>query len=262
VTDDLRVTPQSTESKHEIGAGYGEEYLQWKGWGAETFGVLNRQEEADISAQLRKARTVLSPQSRVLEIGFGNGKFLAYGKKRQWEMHGTEVNAGLLESARLKGFHAVHTESLEPFSADQFDLVAAFDVLEHLPQEALFPFLQEIQRVLKDRGVFIARFPNGDSPFGRFIQHADPTHLTTIGSSKARYFAKKLGVRIIYIGAEAQPILGGGAKHFAYRVIAVPIKYAMNLALNFLFTPRTRRALCSTNLVLAFRVDKPTPPAG
>lgn len=259
--DDRQVNAPLAETGNEIDASYGNAYLQWKSWGAENFGTLSRQEEIDISAQLRKSKTMLPAQSRVLEIGFGNGKFLAYGKKRQWEMHGTEVNSGLLESARRQGYHVVHTDNLKPFLDNQFNLVVAIDVLEHVPQEELFAFLQEIQRVLQNGGVFIARFPNGDSPFGRFIQNGDPTHLNTIGSGKARYFAKKLGVEIVYLGAEAQPIWGGGAAHFAYRAIAVPIKYMMNLVLNFLFTPRTCRALCSTNLVMALRVVKPTQPA-
>jgi SAM-dependent methyltransferase len=242
------------------GTGYGSEYLQWKDWNAETFGALSKKKEADFSAQIRKSKTVLPPQSRVLEIGFGNGSFLAYGKKRQWEMYGTEVNAGLLERAGREGFHVVHSDNLTPFLDNYFNLVVAFDVLEHLPQNQLLDFLRDIQRVLVDGGVFIARFPNGDSPFGGFLQHGDPTHVTTIGSSMATYFADRLGVKIIYLGGEAEA-LWAGLPYFAYRVFAIPLRHLMNWFINLIvLSPLAHIAFCSPNLVMVFRVVKPAPP--
>jgi SAM-dependent methyltransferase len=248
------------DAGNELGSGYGRVYLQWKGWNAEEFGVLSRKKEADIAALIRKSKTALPPGTRVLEIGFGNGSFLAYGKKRHWEMHGTEVNAGLLGRARQEGFRVVHSDNLEPFPDNHFGLVAAFDVLEHLPQDKLEGFLREIQRVLGDGGIFIARFPNGDSPFGGFLQHGDPTHITTIGSLMARYFANKTGMEIAYLGGEPQP-LWAGLPQFAYRAFAIPIRHMMNLFINLIFSPRIRIAFCSPNLVMVFRAVKPASPA-
>jgi SAM-dependent methyltransferase len=246
--------------KSEPGDGYGNEYLQWKDWNAEKFGTLSKHDEADFSAQMKKSRMVFPRGSRVLEIGFGNGKFLAYGAKQEWEMHGTEIDNGLVERARQRGFHAVCTDTLKPFPEDHFKLVVAFDVLEHLPQENLAEFLWEVNRILARGGVFIARFPNGDSPLGMANQNGDPTHKMTIGSYRARYFADKLGVDLVYLGAEPQALWAGPA-YFAHRLFAFPVKWSMNFFLNLVFSPRAPLAYCSPNLVMIFRAVKPAPPA-
>lgn len=240
---------------------YGSEYVEWKDWNAECFGLLSKHEEADISAKLKKGKVVLPAQSRVLEIGFGNGSFLAYGRKRQWEIHGTEVNMELVERARQRGFRVVHAENLKQFPTHHFNLVVAFDVLEHLAQEELIGLLREIKRVLENGGVFIARFPNGDSPFGNLYQHGDLTHKTTIGSWMVRYFAREVGMELVYLGGEPQS-MSGGAVYFVHRMFAIPVKYFMNLFVNVVFFPRHNIAFTSPNLVAAFRAVKRGFPAG
>jgi cyclopropane fatty-acyl-phospholipid synthase-like methyltransferase len=67
----------------------------------------------------------------------------------------------LVEIAKQNGFNVLQTYNLECFAENMFDLVAAFDVLEHIPQDKLLDFLTQIKRILKNDGVFIARFPNG-----------------------------------------------------------------------------------------------------
>ena len=241
--------------KEETAQTFGDFYAQQKHWDDERFGVLTAREEADLTALLRMSKVSLPPQSRVLEIGFGNGGFLAFGRNRQWEMHGTEMNELLLQRARRNGFDVIHADNLDSFASDCFDLVVAFDVLEHVPGHRIHGFLTNVKRISKDKAVFIARFPNGDSPFGRFSQHGDPTHITSIGSHKARYFAEEAGFDIIYIGGEAQPLLSG-LPHFLYRLVANPLKGLLNLIQNFLFCPGEYRSLCSINLVMVLRIRK------
>jgi len=248
----------SATVENEVGAEYGDEYLEWKVWKPEEFGQLSKYQEAYFSAQMKMTKTAFPPQSRVLEIGFGNGSFLAYGAKRQWEMHGTEANIALVKQAQQKGFHAVHTNTLKGFPNGYFDLVLAFDVLEHIPQDRLLAFLRDVQRILRDKGIFAARFPNGDSPFGRYYQHGDPTHVTTIGSGKAKYFAGKLDVAIIHLGAEAEP-LWADLTHFAHRIFAVPAIRLLNTFLNLFFFPGCPKALCSLNLILIFQTEISSP---
>jgi SAM-dependent methyltransferase len=228
---------------------YDGSYLKWKHWEAGTFGSLSRRDASDLSAQIRRSKVSLPPGSRVLEMGFGNGSILRYGRNRHWEMIGTEANIELVRRANESGFCAKHAEDLRPFPDDHFDLVIAYDVLEHIGQDQIPSALSEVQRILKKGGVFLARFPNGDSPFSRFSQHGDPTHLTTIGSFKAKNFAATLDMRITYLGGEIQP-LWAGLPHFAYRILANPIRSLLNVFLNFLFCPGDYKSLCSTNLIM------------
>src|SRR5579863_9969429 len=188
---------------------FGTDYLEWKHWNPENFGHLCRRENADFAAFLRKARVQIPVGAPVLEVGFGNGTFLEFGRRRGWKMHGTEVNPGLLECAVENGFHVTEAETLEAFHSQAFQMVAAFDVMEHIPLEALPGFRSEVRRVLKPAGYFVARFPNGDSPFGRHIQNGDVTHKTAIGSIRARYLAAQAAMELLFLDCEVQAIFAG-----------------------------------------------------
>jgi SAM-dependent methyltransferase len=228
---------------------YGESYLEWKQWNPSNFGQLSRREEADFDALLRRARVTLPQRADALEIGFGNGTFLEFGHRRGWQMEGTEANPGLVECGLNAGFAVLQAETLSGFGRESYDLVAAFDVLEHLPLEQLPGFLAEVRRVLRPGGYFVARFPNGDSPFGRHVQNGDPTHRTAIGSIRARILARQAGFNICYLGHEVQA-LWTGTGHSAHRLFAKPVRWAMNAFLNLVFSPRDPLPLCSANLEL------------
>ena len=240
---------------HAADAAYGSAYLEWKHWSPDNFGELSTRENADFAALLRKARVHLPLGARVLEIGFGNGTFLEFGRQRCWKMHGTEVNSGLLACAEKSGFEVTGVETLESFPSVAFHMVAAFDVMEHIPLEALPGFLDEVRRVLKPGGYFLARFPNGDSPFGRHIQNGDPTHKTAIGSIRARYLAAQASMEIVFLDCEVQAIFAGRT-HTPHRLFAVPVKRLMNAFLNLVFSPRDPLPFCSANLHLVLRKPK------
>jgi 2-polyprenyl-3-methyl-5-hydroxy-6-metoxy-1,4-benzoquinol methylase len=103
---------------------------------------------------------------------------------------GIEANLELVNIAEHLGYKALHSDEMYAINADQFDLIAAFDVLEHIPQSEILNFLSQVKRMLKNGGVFIARFPNGDSPFGLANQNGELTHVTAIGSEKFRYLVQ------------------------------------------------------------------------
>lgn len=82
-----------------------------------------------------------------------------------------------------------------PYPSDYFDSVSAFDLLEHIPRQAIdypnnkirFPFLevmQEVWRVLKPEGKFFALTPV--YPAKQVFQ--DPTHVNAITEDTHSYF--------------------------------------------------------------------------
>lgn len=246
------------ENKNLVGSvvdPYGESYLKWKAWGAE-FANLKKTEAAYFKAEIDRTDHKFPEKSKVLEIGFGNGKFLKYAREKGWDIFGTEVNEALVDAAQEAGFVANHTDNLSNFKDDTFDLIIAFDVLEHIPQDFLPIFITEIKRVLKDGGYFIARFPNGDSPLGLINQNGDVTHVTTIGSGKAHYFANKANMKVVFVGGEAQPLLGTSCFYFMHQIFTYPIKKTINLFVNLIFFPRQNVEFCSPNLTMIYQAIK------
>lgn len=81
-----------------------------------------------------------------------------------------------------------------PFEDSFFDSVSAYDFLEHIPRllyvnnQPIFPFIRlmdEIHRVLKPQGKFLALTPN----FPNKCAFSDPTHVNFITQDTLNYFA-------------------------------------------------------------------------
>lgn len=233
-----------------------EQYLNWKGWAAEKFGApLRPRDRRYYDVELKRTGLPMEKPLDVLEIGFGNGGFLYYAQNRGWHVVGTETNRYLVDVATQNRFEAVCTENLSTFADGSFDLIVAFDVIEHIPSTSIVGFLQEARRVLRKGGVLLARFPNGDSPFGLVSQHGDITHVSVIGHGKAAYFAKAMGASVVFVGGLAQPIPAGEVLWTVYRLIAVPLRKLINFLIRLIFHPTCRADMTSTELVMILRVD-------
>jgi SAM-dependent methyltransferase len=137
---------------------------------------------------------------RVLEIGFGNGSFLAWAKSQGAEVAGLELNAAMREAARAQGFVVFDSSPVELAAQGvRFDLVVAFDVLEHWDTAELIANFNAIRAVLVEGGLFMSRFPNGQSPFGRVYQHGDFSHKSTLSTYKIEYLAGVAGFDVVRI---------------------------------------------------------------
>lgn len=137
---------------------------------------------------------------RILEIGFGNGAFLAWAKGEGAEVAGIELNADMREAARRHGFVAFDGSLADLAARDvRYDLVVAFDVIEHWDTNELLENFRHVRDLLAEGGVFVSRFPNGQSPFGRAFQHGDFSHKSTLTTYKIEYLAAQTGFEIVRI---------------------------------------------------------------
>jgi 2-polyprenyl-3-methyl-5-hydroxy-6-metoxy-1,4-benzoquinol methylase len=137
---------------------------------------------------------------RVLEIGFGNGGFIAWAKSQGADVAGIELNAEMREAARRAGFTAFDATLAElAAQPTHYDIVVAFDVIEHWDTAELIENFRHIRALLGDGGLFVSRFPNGQSPFGRVFQHGDFSHKSTLSTYKIEYLASVTGFDIVRI---------------------------------------------------------------
>jgi SAM-dependent methyltransferase len=175
-----------------------EAYAQWKGWDETAFGRFNANDARYYQWHVDRATGGRAPR-RVLEVGFGNGSFLGFGRDRGWEMTGVEVSPDLRARAEGAGYRAaadIDALTNEP----PFDLVVLFDVLEHIEADQLIAFMRKLRGLLAPHGAILLRVPNGDSPFGRRHQHGDLTHRVTIGEFMLRQIAAASDLQLAAIG--------------------------------------------------------------
>lgn len=226
-------------------------YLGWKSWDAAAFGRCGRREARYFGWLLDRVRGAAAGPCRVLEIGFGNGQFLGFVKDRGCQVSGVEIEPELLRRAAALGVPAY--ASLDDLAADaRFDLIVAFDVLEHVPQDVLPDFLKTIMGHLAAGGIAVCRVPNGESPFGRLHQHGDLTHCTTLTLGKFEQLAAPLGLRVACLGEapwHALPYAGRSLKHLLRALVRSLLERAVGFA--YCWSP----ARLTPNLLVALQRD-------
>jgi 2-polyprenyl-3-methyl-5-hydroxy-6-metoxy-1,4-benzoquinol methylase len=114
--------------------------------------------------------------TRVLEIGAGQGGVLMWMKRKNIEnVTAIELDReAALNLAKRFPQYSIVTDDIDQYSqssTDQFDLILAFEVLEHL--KSPIESLQKICKLLKPGGFFLGTTPY---PFRRNVV-SDPTHL-------------------------------------------------------------------------------------
>ncbi len=204
-------TSTAAETTKKLSEGYDEFYIQWERWHPEGFGIPRPGEyialKKDFETIQEKSR-VMDPKlpeiKKVLEIGYGDGRFLGYGRSRGWEMTGVEINPHLVEMGKKAGYNTLHVDDLPSLKNEEYDVVAAYDVLEHVEPDELPALLSVLRQKLKIGGVVVAQMPNGASPFGLHNHVGDVTHKIAFNYNKADYFARKAGLRVVYTGAPCQ----------------------------------------------------------
>jgi len=177
-----------------------ENYSEWKGWMNKVpFGQLSVVEREKFRLQL-ECCGIPYKNINALEIGYGNGGFFRFLKDNGSTVEGVEVQEPLLQAA--KDFGGQAHSSLDEVSQGPYDLVVAFDVLEHLTVDQLQELFARAAKLLKSDGVMLFRFPNADSFAGIGAQNGDFTHITAIGRTKLQQLVEPYGFAIERFEAE------------------------------------------------------------
>lgn len=118
----------------------------------------------------------LTPQSKVLEIGCGEGGNLMPFAEIGCEVTGIDINGTKINNARQ--FFEEHHQSgtfvvsdfmkVQPPSneMEKYDLVIVNDVFEHIEQPYKLPFLKHMMLFMRTDAVAFLGFPGWQMPFG------------------------------------------------------------------------------------------------
>ncbi len=146
-----------------------------------------------------------SQGSRILEVGCGLGYF-AGAVSEKFKYVGTDVAIFPLKVARVRegAQNFIESDAVNlAFHSGSFDVVIAFDMLEHIANPS--SVISEIYRVLREKGQLIATTPNVRS-FGNRVKslsadlvpsmHTDETHVSLLSVEEWSNLFKKSGFRI------------------------------------------------------------------
>jgi 2-polyprenyl-3-methyl-5-hydroxy-6-metoxy-1,4-benzoquinol methylase len=126
---------------------------------------------------------------RVLEVGCGQGSLLSQlrGTFPSAHFYGIDLSADAVALANTKGLN-VRQGGLETLAGEEYDVVIAFGVLEHVPNPQIF--LAQVRALLSDEGEAIVGQPMQNVPSYDifFVDHLH--HFTT---DHVRFLAEKTG---------------------------------------------------------------------
>lgn len=179
----------------------------------ENYGAFYERSQSDrqverLPAELEKLRRDRLPQwidnfplnARILDAGCAQGHFLAALARVGYQnLHGVDISAQLLESARQRLPHGVtlkhadiieYLDSVEPNS---FDLVFFHAVLEHLPRSDILRVLRGFYRVLTPNGCLRLLVPNMSALIAGYTAAIDFTHVTFFSEYSLRQVLEAAG---------------------------------------------------------------------
>lgn len=227
-------------------------YENWKDWKALEFAKPTPLEKAYFSNILKPLK--ISSNSKILEIGFGNGAFLGFAREHNYNIEGVEVIDELLYRAKENNY-IVYKDLQEIKSTSKYNLIVLLDVLEHIPKEDITNFLKQLSNLLALNGAVILRVPNGSSPFGLTNQYGDLTHCTIITPERMNYWVKTCQLCIYRCNGDLYPFI------YQHNLLKAPSRLLKRLFyilsekfVRFTFSPLSKGIL-SSNLFIILKKE-------
>ena len=118
--------------------------------------------------------------AKILDIGSGAGHFLYYlAQKGYSDFMGIDISPDQIGFCKKNiSKHVLLVDAFEFLdgTVDSYDIIAASDVIEHIPKEKVIDFLVLVKNRLTSQGAILLMTPNMSNPFSQDSRYRDFTH--------------------------------------------------------------------------------------
>lgn len=172
-------------------------------WYAKTAPLRGRERRPapETDARFRRFFADGLPPGKLLDVGCGDGGFLALARERGFAVAGFDYDERVASLARAKGLSDVHAMEFSDFIESrrpaEFDAATLFDALEHTPEPAWF--LAKIKTLLKPGAYLAVTLPNAlrPLPWGREEHDYPPHHFTRWSPEALKRFLERQGFEVV-----------------------------------------------------------------
>jgi SAM-dependent methyltransferase len=164
--------------------------------------------------------------TKILDLGCGYGALLYFLKQAGYHsIKGIDGSPEQVAVARALGLDFVQAgdvlDILRKSDYVSYDVVIAFDVLEHFTKQEILTITDELYRVLRSGGRLILHVPNGEAIFSGNVYFGDLTHETGFTRQSIRQLMSCSGFSKVHF-AEDVPVVHGiksGLRYVVWKVI-------------------------------------------
>lgn len=162
------------------------------------------------------------PNCSIVDLGCGSGALLLFLQQAGYvNTLGVETSPDQVQFARQLGVTSVIAADLLCFlrdsPADFYDVLVAFDVIEHFSKEEVLEILDHACRVLRPGGRLILHVPNAEGIFGSRIFWSDFTHEMAFTREGLRQLTQACGFASLACYEDVPAV--HGVKSFVRRVL-------------------------------------------
>lgn len=119
------------------------------------------------------------PESKCLDLACGAGQILFMLKQAGYtDIIGVDISSQQVQTAKRIWPHVLEANAIDFLRThvEEYDLVTAYDLVEHFRKDELFEFLDALYGALRAGGRVILQTPNAESPWGMMRRYGDLTH--------------------------------------------------------------------------------------
>ncbi|MFA5022567.1 MAG: methyltransferase domain-containing protein [Patescibacteria group bacterium] len=146
---------------------------------------------------LEKIKNEVNLNPNILDLGCGRGEWLKIIKQAGYNALGVDQNETMVNFCKEQGLTAVTSnlfDYLKTRRANQFNLVTAFHLIEHLSFSEQMKLLVEINRILTPRGLVIIETPNPENlSVANHYFYLDPSHKRPVPPLLLDFLLKEAG---------------------------------------------------------------------
>lgn len=146
--------PKDGDEWNEQAAACGVPYEKWKAQLVETFAIPH-----------------LRPQSVMLEIGPGHGRWSVFFPKRVAELHLADLSPSCIEFCRKRlvehpnvRYHVTDGKSLSTLPDASIDFVFSFDAFVHIEEAETRSYMRELRRVMRPQSMGVIHHAGSPTP--------------------------------------------------------------------------------------------------
>ena len=122
---------------------------------------------------------------RILDVGFGSGRDLAYFQSKGYEAYGIDTEPSFVQRAFKAGFRVAQADVRTYETNQKFDGIWACASLLHLSKKDMVQAVERLKGMLKQNGVLFVSLKEGDSEIvdekGRFMAFVSQGFLEMLG---------------------------------------------------------------------------------